>query len=122
MTAAEIQSWADPAPPPCKAGVPNIQGKAPHGRAQCQGHKIGKGHKAGNGHKAGKGHKDKGAAGSGVAGHSRAGHLGEGPVLSDTDKGQPLFEAQGPLRAFHNIHKVDVAIPNLLNLHHQLTA
>ena len=89
----------------------NIQGRAPHGRAPCQGH-----------NEAGKSHKE--ARGSCIRcgrGTMRQGHLGEGPVLSNTDKGQPLFEAQGPLRTFHNIHKIDVAIPDLLNLQHQLS-
>jgi len=46
----------------------------------------------------------------------RAGHLREGPVLGDAHKGQALLEAQGPLGPLYNVHKVDVAIPNLLHL------
>ncbi len=50
---------------------------------------------------------------------TRAGHLCEGPVLGNAHKGQALLEAQGPLGPLHNVHKVDVAIPNLLHLQHQ---
>ncbi len=46
----------------------------------------------------------------------RAGHLREGPVLGNAHKGQALLEAQGPLGPLHNVHKVDVSIPNLLHL------
>ena len=97
----------------------NMQSRAPHGRAQCQGHSEA-GHKAGT---QARGTRRQGAAGAGIAGHNKAGHneaghLGKGPVLGNADKGQPLFEAQGPLWALHNIHKIDVAVPNLLNLQH----
>ena len=44
-------------------------------------------------------------------------YLGEGPVLCNTHKGQSLLQAQGTIWPFYYVHKVDVAIADLLHLH-----
>ena len=42
--------------------------------------------------------------------------LCERPVLGNANEGQALLQAQSPLGPLHYVHKVDVAITNLLNL------